>query len=99
MEVKTLDHASSHTEEGGNQQFRIDERGKYFLMYRFSHFQEAALKWETNAQAWFAKWQERRTKKEMAGSDQHDEEADFLCEHLESAYFASYRVRETMAAV
>ena len=46
-----LEQVSSHT--AGNQ-FRIYERGKYFLMYRFSHFQETALKWEaTNAQAWF----------------------------------------------
>ena len=89
MEVKTLDHASSH-KEGGSQQFRIYQRGKYFLlMYRFSHFQETALKWETNAQAWFEKWQERRNKGKLdtAGSDQHDEEADILvCEDLESTY-------------
>ena len=47
------------------------------------------MKWETNAQAWFEKWQERRKKGkvDMAGSDQHDEEADILCEDLESTYF------------
>ena len=60
-------------------------------MYRFSHFQETALKWEANSQAWFEKWLESWRKKEelldTSGSDQHDEEVDILCEDLESTYF------------